>query len=105
MRAVAFAPFVLGKRCAIEALHFPDRLDVSEGFYLVALRAHELIGLGSAPRVRRRVFADQIFGFFAIADTARPALLFQQRLILTRGEIETAHVDARLLQMLKREGR
>ena len=96
--AVATAAIVLRKRCAIEALGFPDRFDVAQRFDLVASSAHELIGLGSAPRIRRRMFADQVFSFFAIVDAAHAALLQQQRFVLTRGEIETAHVDARLLQ-------
>ena len=48
------------------------------------------------------MFADQIFGFFAIVDTARAALLEEQRFVFTRGKIETRHREMRLLRALKR---
>jgi len=95
LRPIAIASLVLRKRFTVEALHFPDILDVAQCFDLVAAFAHELIGLGAPPRVRRRMLADQTFGLFAILDATGAVLLFEQRFVLARGQIETAHGQRR----------
>ncbi len=98
LRAVPAAAFVLRQRFTVEALHLPNVLYVAKRFDLVAARAHELVRLGAPPCVRRRMFADQTFGLFALIDAAGAVLLFKQRFVLACGQIETAHDKTRLLQ-------
>lgn len=85
LRPIAMAALILAERFTVVALDLPDRLDVAQRFHLVALGAHELIGLGAPPRVRRRMLADQVFGFFAIINAAFAVLLFQQGFVFARG--------------------
>ena len=97
LRPVATAALILAERFAVVTLHLPDRFDVAQRFDLVTLGAHELIGFGAPPCIRRRVFANKVFGLLAIFNAAFAVLLFQQDCVFARGQIKPAHVSRRAL--------